>query len=193
MPRKVAFFGLVNGAARNAFRDWEQHLARVAAAVVARSDYTVVVDLVATGPAEREELVAPGVWLRVLPAVGRPVIPTDASSWQLADYLSGVDVVHIQAAATGLCESAILLCSLRNIPLCVTQNTLAFESLFADVGLVQLADVVVCHSAAVARRLGDDLQLAVLPAKLAEAPADDLAVGLLQVYLRLFSLRRPLT
>lgn len=185
MPRKIAFFGLVNGSARKVFGDWENHLARVGAAVVARSNGAVAVDLVGTGPVELEEPVAPGVWLRVLPISGQPPLRYDATSWRLAAYLDGVDLVHIQAAATGLCESAVLLCSLRNLPLCMTQNTLAFDSLFADVGLAQVADVVVCHSAAVARRLGGEVQVTVLPAKLAETPADDLAFGLLEVYRRL--------
>jgi hypothetical protein len=191
MPQKIAFFGLVHGPLRDAFGDWEKHLASVAAAVVSRSQYALLVDLVAAGPEERENLVAPGVWLRVLPACGRPLIPTDATSWKLAEYLDGVSLVHIHAAVTGLCESATLLCRLRGLPLCITQNALAFDSLFTDLGLAQLADVVICHSQAVAQRLSGDSRVVVLPAKLAETQVNDLAAGLLQVYSQLIAHRRP--
>jgi len=114
----------------------------LARSVVQGSGRTCTVEMIAFGPAAREEDLAPGVRLRVLPIAYRDGHPLDVLSWDLPLVLAQADVVHIHHAHTRTGEMGLLLAKLYRKPVCVSTHGGA-SSLGESINFLALADCLV--------------------------------------------------
>jgi hypothetical protein len=117
-----------------------QALLNLARRVVHSSDRTCTVELIAFGPAAREQDVAPGIRLRVLPIAYRDGHPLDMLSWDLPLVLAHVDVVHIHQANTRTGEMGLLIAKLQRKPVCLSTQGEASSRLGESVNFLALAD-----------------------------------------------------
>jgi hypothetical protein len=118
-------------------------LLELARSVVLGSRRTCTVEVIAFGLAEREEDVAPGVRLRVLPIAYRDGHPLDVLSWDLPLVLARVDVVHVHQAHTRTGEMGLLLAKLARKPVCLSARGQRSSRLGEAVDFLSLADCFV--------------------------------------------------
>jgi len=111
--------------------------------VVHGSGRTCAVEVIAFGPAAREQETAPGVRLRVLPIAYRDGHPLDVLSWDLPLVLGQADVVHIHQANTRTGEMGLLLSKLQRKPVCLSTHGAASSELGASMNFLALADCLV--------------------------------------------------
>ncbi|HEV3003048.1 MAG TPA: hypothetical protein VGX78_01240 [Pirellulales bacterium] len=154
MPQtKIAYLGLLDGDRATGSPRGEQHLSALARAVVAASQGDVAVELLSCGPAPQCRSLSPGVVHRVLPWVGQPRTAWDACSWEIADALADADLVHLHDGFSRACEVGLLIAKQWSKPVCLTEFGLTGHWLSVELGLRELADVVICHSPSVAAKL----------------------------------------
>jgi hypothetical protein len=154
MPQtKIAYLGLLDGDRATGAPRGERHLSAVARGVVDASQGEFAVDLISCGPTPECRSLSTGVIHRVLPWAGQPRTPWDACSWELADSLSGVALVHLHDGFSRICEVGLLVAKQWSKTVCLTEFGLTGHWLSLELGLDELADVVVCHSVAVAAKL----------------------------------------
>jgi hypothetical protein len=118
-------------------------LLNLACRVVQSSNRTCIVELIAFGPAAREQELGPGVRLRVLPIAYRDGHPLDVLSWDLPLVLAQADVVHIHQANTRTGEMGLLIARLQRKPVCLSTQGEASSRLGQSVNFLALADDLV--------------------------------------------------
>ncbi len=151
MPQtKIAYLGLFDGDRASGLSRGEGHLLAMARGVVAASRGTVSVELLSCGPASECLPLCPGVVKRVLPWAGRPRTPLDAASWELPATLADASLVHLHDGFSRACEIGLLVAKQRHVPVCLTEYGLVGHWLSVELGLQALADMMICHSQAVA-------------------------------------------
>jgi hypothetical protein len=117
-----------------------QPLLNLARRVVHSSNRTCTVELIAFGPAAREQEMGPGVRLRVLPIAYRGGHPLDVLSWDLPLVLAQADVVHIHQANTRTGEMGLLIAKLQRKPVCLSTQGEVSSRLGESVNFLALAD-----------------------------------------------------
>ena len=117
-----------------------QPLLHLASRVVHSSNRTCTVELIAFGPAAREQEMGPGVRLRVLPIAYRGGHPLDVLSWDLPLVLAQADVVHIHQANTRTGEMGLLIAKLQRKPVCLSTQGETSSRLGESVNFLALAD-----------------------------------------------------
>lgn len=162
----VAYLGLLDSDRATGTRRAEDHLTRLAQAVAVRSGYGWTVEIFSAGAEAGTRTVSPGVVRTILPIAGKPRTPWDAVSWQLPDALARADLVHLHDGFSRLCEAALLLAKPSHQPICLSEYGLNGQWLSSELGLIELADVVICHSPELARRLATTRPVEVVPCNL---------------------------
>ena len=162
-PITVAYLGLLDNDRATGTRRAEEHLTRLAQAVVDASGYGLTIEMLSAGDAPARRNVSAGVIRTVLPLAGKPQAPWNAVSWQLPDALARTDLVHLHDGYSRLGEAALLVAKQSNLPICITEYGLTGHWLSTELELTELADVVVCHSTEVARRLTTARPVEVVP------------------------------
>jgi hypothetical protein len=166
---------------------WLVELAR-GVTTASGGDYSI--ELVSCGPNPGRREIFPGVARRVLPAAGQVTDPARAISWDLPAALAEADLVHIHGCRNRTCEAGLLIACHERKAVCISEYDAASHSLAGQLGLLDLAGVVICHSAALAAGLHTAAPVEVLPAR-ADLRGDSvgLAAGLVKVYRRLLEAR----
>ncbi len=122
----------------------------VTLATTLAADEGCTMDFISYGMAASDIELAPQVTLRLLPPYGdegEPAPdPLDVLSWGLPHVLDPVDVVHVQQPLTRSGETAILTAKALGKPVFVTDFGGRTSSLGASLGLLDLADAVICYS-----------------------------------------------
>lgn len=154
MPIHITYLGLLESDRASGLGRGEAHLARLAEGVVAASSQLATVELISCGPQAESRELSPGVLRTVLPVAGRPATPWEALSWDLPERLAGTDLVHLHDSFSRACEVGMLVAKQWRRPVCFTEYGVRGDWLFVELGLAELADVVICHSQAVAREAG---------------------------------------
>lgn len=165
-PITVAYLGLLDNDRATGTRRAEEHLTRLAQAVVAAAGFGLTVELISAGETPGRQTVSAGVVRTVLPLAGNPQAPWNAVSWQLPEALSRVDLVHLHDGYSRLGEAALLIAKQSRLPVCITEYGLTGHWLSSELGLAELADVIICHTPQVARRLTTGRTVEVVPCKL---------------------------
>ena len=160
----IAYLGLLDGDEACGDARGEEHLTRLAESVAAAYSEECRIELISCGKSPRIELLRPGVWRRVLPLAGNPRTPWDACSWELPSALIDADVVHLHDAYSRTSELALLIAKQQRKVVCLTDYGVAANWLTIELELAKLADVVVCHSMEVARKLAGWKNVEFLPA-----------------------------
>lgn len=164
-PITVAYLGLLDSDRATGTRRAEEHLTRLAQAVADRSGYGWTVEIISAGENASTQTVSAGVVRTVLPVAGNPRTPWDAVSWSLPEAMARADLVHLHDGFSRLGEAALLIAKQSHQPICITEYGLNGHWLSSELGLTELADVVICHCPAVARRLQSARPVEVAPAK----------------------------
>ncbi|HMD61643.1 MAG TPA: glycosyltransferase family 4 protein [Opitutaceae bacterium] len=112
--------------------------------VAARGEFEVV--LVSYGSESMRRALRPGVTLRVLKAAGRPAHALDVVSWELPDAIAAADLVHIHTVFTRCSEMGLLVAKQQGKPICVTDYGGQSSTLGAELGMLDLADRIICYS-----------------------------------------------
>ncbi|HEX5446429.1 MAG TPA: glycosyltransferase, partial [Pirellulales bacterium] len=165
-PITVAYLGLLDNDRATGTRRAEEHLMRLAQAAVAAADFGLTVELISAGETPGRQTVSAGVVRTVLPLAGKPQAPWNAVSWQLPEALERADLVHLHDGYSRLGEAALLIAKQSRLPVCITEYGLTGHWLSSELGLAELADVVICHASQVARRLTTSRSVEVVPCKL---------------------------
>lgn len=165
-PITVAYFGLLDSDRATGTRRAEEHLTRLAQAVAARSGYGWTVEIMSAGDEAGTQTVSAGVVRTILPIAGKPRTPWDAVSWRLPEALARADLVHLHDGFSRLGEAALLIAKQSHQPICITEYGLNGHWLSSELGLIELADVVICHCPALAGRLQSTRPVEVVPAKI---------------------------
>jgi hypothetical protein len=118
-------------------------LLELARRVVVCSGGACTVEVIAFGPAGREEVMAPGVRLRVLPIAYHGGHPLDVLSWDLPLVLARADVVHIHQARTRTGEMGLLIAKLHRKPVCLSLQGSGASGLGGATDFTALADCLV--------------------------------------------------
>lgn len=144
----------------------ERYPVNLARAVAATGDYEV--DVITYGDrAEITELdICDGVRLRVLPITARS--GREPLSRHVLAAIRDVDLVHLHQVFSRSSEVAMLLAKLLFKPVCVTDQGGASSDLGCSLGMLELADRVVCHS-----RFGASLMDTSTPIELVPGGVDD--------------------
>lgn len=207
---KIAYLGLPQDGAPAGFAAWNGHLCEMARGVVAASHGLCEIQVLLCGESPRQTAVYPGVSLHVLPTAGQSAAPQHAVSWELPDALADAQLVHLHETFSRWSELGLLIAKHQRKPVCLTQYGVVANSLIAQISLLDLADVVVCHSQAVAAGLRATVPIEIVPRAVDPAcfglipgqpsvdrdpPADAIdyamaGAGLLAVYRRLLAVRR---
>lgn len=165
-PITVAYLGLLDNDRATGTRRAEEHLTRLAQAVVAASGYGWTVEIISAGETPETQTVSAGVVRTVLPLAGKPHSPWNAVSWQLPEALARADLIHLHDGMSRLGEAALLVAKQSCQPLCITEYGLTGHWLSTELGLIELADVVICHAPEVPRRLTTTRPVEVVPCPL---------------------------
>lgn len=165
-PITVAYLGLLDNDRASGTRRAEEHLTRLAQAVVAASGYGWTVEIISAGEAPAAQAVSAGVLRTMLPLAGKPHSPWNAVSWQLPEALVRADLIHLHDGISRLGEAALLVAKQSRQPLCITDYGVTGHWLSTELGLIELADVVICHDPEVARRLTTTRPVEVVPCPL---------------------------
>jgi glycosyltransferase involved in cell wall biosynthesis len=104
------------------------------------------VEILSFGPSSRTYPLGPGLTIRVLEAVRKPLNPLDVVSWELPSALAGADLVHIHQAYTRCSEMAYLVAAQQRKPIVVTDHGGATSTLGTSVGSLELADQIIANS-----------------------------------------------
>jgi glycosyltransferase involved in cell wall biosynthesis len=99
----------------------------------------------------RNSQLASGVSLSVLPAARRRW-GAERLSWEVADVIRSADLVHIHQVFTRSGEVGMLAAKLLRKPVCVTDHGGGSSALGRSLGILDLADRIVCYS-----RFGESL------------------------------------
>ncbi len=145
----------------------ERYPLNLAKAVVKRGGYEV--DLISYGDVHeiRRVPVSEGISLKVLPAV-RPAPGQERLSWEILPALRCVDLVHIHQVFARSSEVGLLVAKLLGKPVCVTDHGGATSALGRSLGMLEVADRVVCYS-----RFGAGLIDTRTPTRLVMGGVDD--------------------
>jgi glycosyltransferase involved in cell wall biosynthesis len=114
--------------------------------VVEASKGACVVELVSYGGAPGRRTLRPGVTLRILRADNRPANRLDVVSWELPDAIADADLVHIHAPFTRSNEMGMFVAKQQRKPVCVTDHGGQSSGLGLNLGMLDLADRIVCYS-----------------------------------------------
>lgn len=164
-PITVAYLGLLDSDRATGTRRAEEHLTRLAQAVAARSGYGWTIEIISAGREAGTRTVSAGVVRTILPITGKPRTPWDAVSWRLPDALAQADLVHLHDGFCRLGEAALLIAKQSHQPICITEYGLNGHWLSSELGLIELADVVICHCPTLAGRLQSSRPVDVVAAK----------------------------
>ena len=108
------------------------------------------VDFISFGAAGRSEKLTSQVTLTLLETgtedlhIGPGTL--DGMSWQLPTLLDTADLVHVHQPLTRSGEAAILIAKALGKPLCITDYGGRSSNLGASLGMLNLADAVICYS-----------------------------------------------
>lgn len=163
-PITVAYLGLLDSDRATGTRRAEEHLTRLAQAVAAQSGYGWTVEIMSAGREAGTQPISAGVVRTILPIAGKPRTPWDAVSWRLPEALARADLVHLHDGFSRLGEAALLIAKQSRQPVCITEYGLNGHWLSSELGLTELADVVICHCPALAGRLQSTRPVEVVPA-----------------------------
>lgn len=104
------------------------------------------VEIVSYGPKAAERTLADGVRLKILPVAHPPTHPLDPLSWNVADAVAAVDLVHIHQIYTRPSELTMLAAQWLDKPVCATDHGGQTTPLVREFGALDLVDRVVAYS-----------------------------------------------
>ncbi len=120
-----------------------ESLVDLARRVVEHERGACAVEVIAFGPEGWEQVLAPGVRLRVLPIAYHGGHPLDVLSWDLPLALARAEVVHIHQANTRTGEMGLLLTRLHRKPVCLSVQGQGSSGLGEAIDFTSLADCIV--------------------------------------------------
>jgi hypothetical protein len=160
---KIAWLGLLDSDDATASTRAQDHLARLARHVVLASRHAWSIDLISCGRNPGCRTPSTGVGRVVLPVSGSPKTVWDRVSWALPAALSAADLVHLHDGFSRSCEMALLIAKQAHKPVCMTEWGLEGYWLSSELGLRELADIVVCHDVAVANGVASSRPVDLVP------------------------------
>ena len=166
MPFHISYIGLLDSDRATGQPRAESHLCRLAREVVSCSHESVTVELISCGLNPGTQTLAPGVTRTILPLAGHPRTPWDSVSWQLPEKVADSDLVHLHESFSRSCEVGLLVAKLWRRPVCLTEYGLPGDWLALELGLAELADVVICHSEKVVGEMSGAIKPRVVPCEL---------------------------
>ncbi len=119
----------------------------LAIGVVHAAEGSCEVEIISYGPRSFQNALHPGVTLRVLRADNQPKIRLDMVSWDLAAAIADADLVHLHAAYNRSSEMGLLLARQQRKPICLTDHGSQTSTLGQDLGIIELADLIIANSA----------------------------------------------
>jgi glycosyltransferase involved in cell wall biosynthesis len=145
-PRRVAFTSPVNFYADGGYtRGPERYSANLARGAALAGGGDVDVRLITFGQ-PREFVREDGVTVRVVRPAGPAPTPFDQVSWDVAEALEDVDVVHVHHPFSRGGEVSIAAAALLGLPICLTDHGGRTSQLGASVGLQELGGHWWCSS-----------------------------------------------
>ncbi len=145
--RKIAYLTPLYFDEASCLGGGERYPLNLAQGVVAASEGSCQVELVSYGDRAFNRPMAPGVTLRVLRANNQPEQRLDVVSWELPAAIADADLVHLHTIYARSSEMGLLLAKQQRKPVCVTDHGGFSSSLGLNLGLLELADLIIAYSA----------------------------------------------
>jgi glycosyltransferase involved in cell wall biosynthesis len=142
--RTIAYLSPLYFDERSYIGGGERHPLNLARGVAATGSYRV--EFISFGPSATARPLAEGVTLRVLTAAQPLKNPLDVLSWELPEALAGADLVHIHQAYTRCSEMGLLIAKQQRKPICVTDHGGNSSTLGEQLGVLELADLIIPNS-----------------------------------------------
>jgi hypothetical protein len=140
IPKKVAYLTPLFYEQRPSEDRGRSWMLALAQSVTQASHGSWQVEVISYGESPFQEILQPGVTLRILPAVRQPTVPWDVLSWELPEVLAQADLVHIYDMHTRSGEMGLLVAKLLRKPICVSDLSNTSSSLGMDLQIATLAD-----------------------------------------------------
>jgi glycosyltransferase involved in cell wall biosynthesis len=144
--RKIAYLTPLYFDEKSCLGGGERYPLNLAIGVVHASRGACEVELISYGDASFRKQLHPGVSLRVLRADNRPKLALDMVSWELSSAIADADLVHLHAAYNRSSELGLLMAKQQRKPICVTDHGGQTSTLGMNLGILELADLVVAYS-----------------------------------------------
>jgi hypothetical protein len=104
------------------------------------------VELITYGATPGRRTIGEGLTVRTLQTAAQPEVALDVLSWGLPEAIAGADLVHIYHLFTRSGEMALLAAKVQGKPACVSNLGPVSSTLGLDLGIIDLADCVICFS-----------------------------------------------
>jgi glycosyltransferase involved in cell wall biosynthesis len=144
--RKIAYLTPLYFGEESCLGGGERYPLNLAIGVVHASRGACEVELISYGETSFRKPLRPGVTLRVLRADNRPKLPLDRVSWELSAAIADADLVHLHAAYNRSSELGLLVAKQQRKPICVTDHGGQTSTLGMNLGILDLADLVIAYS-----------------------------------------------
>jgi hypothetical protein len=153
--RKIAY--LVPGySEKRSYLGGEASPGHLAQWVTESSGGSLVVEIITCGQPARQEELAAGITLRVLPAACGSPDPLNLVSWELPAALEEVDLVHLFQPFCRFGDVALLVARQQRKAVCATDASGLARSLLRSVNTLDLVDLLICPSDHAALSLGKE-------------------------------------
>jgi glycosyltransferase involved in cell wall biosynthesis len=144
--RKIAYLTPLYFDENSCLGGGERYPLNLAIGVVHASRGACQVELISYGEASFRKQLHPGVTLRVLRIDNRPRNRLDMASWELSAAIADADLVHLHAAYNRSSELGLLVAKQQRKPVCVTDHGGQSSTIGMNLGMLDLADLVIAYS-----------------------------------------------
>jgi glycosyltransferase involved in cell wall biosynthesis len=168
MPGRIAYVTPLYFAEQSYVGGGERYVLNLARAVTRAAGGTLAVEVISYGVDARTSRLDGQIKLRVLPTAREPRHPLDAVSWEIAEALRNVDLVHVHQPFTRSGELAIIASKFLGKPVCVTDLGGVASRVGLSSGILDVVDEVIALS-----RFSQSLFRTATPVSVVKGGVDD--------------------